>query len=652
MKTRIIFSLICASALMLHAQTNKTAVTNTVTNVTTNTAQAKPVADEEPANVVVTANRIETPKSQVGASVTVITADDMKKAGVKEVQGALRTVAGVAAAQSGSFGSTASVFLRGLGSSRVLVMIDGVAVNSAATSDHAFDFAHLPVDGIERIEVIRGPQSTLYGSDAMSGVINIITKKGKGAQQTSLSLEGGSYATFRGVIDTAGRFGDVSYMVSGSHLRSEGVSKAADTNGIAENDPYFSTTIVSRFEYKPADSVRLFGALHYVHAQTSIDDGGYQDDPNYVTFDDRIMTTIGYAQRFCDLWDHSVKIGYVYSRNEGDDTANSNQNTSYWYVNYGQALRADWQNNLTFANIDVVTFGVSGVIDMLQTIDKSYFGVYAESELSPRYQRTASGYVQNHLSLWGLVNNTSGIRYDYSADFGGALTWKTSLALTLSNVGVSLKGNFGTGFKAPTSWQLYNLAWGGNTNLKPEYLWSADAGIREEIGKIASAEVTYFYTASSNMINYNSATSKFENVISAVSRGIETMLTLSPIEEITIMGAYTYTDSADAAAGKRTLRIPQHKAAISVIGSLTNIGFGSITLTYVGERPDEYYNSFFVLTPTTLAQYLKLDASITWLIDRWEISLRGENLLNQQYQEAYGYATPGLSIYGGVKVKL
>ncbi|MEK6795688.1 MAG: TonB-dependent receptor [Spirochaetota bacterium] len=650
MKTRILISLIIASAsITLTAQTtNKTSLmtTNTVTNAAAaSTAVPAVKADTEGADVVVTANRIETPRSQVGSSVTVITADDIKKSGAKEVQGALRTVAGITASQNGGFGSTASIFLRGLGSSRVLVMIDGIAANSAATSDHSFGFAHVPVDGIERIEIIRGPQSTLYGSDAMSGVINIITKKGKGAPQTTVSLEGGSFATFRGALDYSGRIGDVSFSCGGSHLRTEGVSKAVVTNGVAESDPYYLTTIVSRAEYKPFDTVRLFGSLHYTHARTSIDDGGYADDPNYINLDERLIASLGYAQRFNDLWGHSIKVGYVYSRNEGDDLADSNENTSYWYVNYGQALRIDWQNDLNFANVDILTVGASGLIDRLHTFDKGYFGFYSESELSPHYQRTISGYAQNHLTLWGIFNNTSGIRYDYSADFGGALTWKTSLAVVVSNIGLTVKGNFATGFKAPTSWQLYNTAWGGNTNLKPESLWSVDAGVHQELGRMLSVEATYFYTASSNMIQYNLATFKFENVLSAISRGVETMCTFSPREEIAFQAAYTYTDSADAAAGRKSDRIPAHKASIGVVGTLTNIGFGSVTFTYVGERPDAG-------AAKTLAQYYKLDAALTWIIDRWELSLRGENLLNQQYQEATGYASPGLSIYGGVKVKL
>ncbi|MBI4976790.1 MAG: TonB-dependent receptor [Spirochaetes bacterium] len=689
MKAQIIFGITIASLLALPAAGQavkpavvKTAITTTASNNISNTAASaisnstastnttvsnaaapavKNTAAEttaEARDVVVTATRLETPQSQIGASVTVITADTIKKTGARDVSDALRTVSGITAAQSGAFGGIASVFMRGLGSERTLVMINGVAVNSSADFSHSFNFANLPADDVERIEVIRGPQSTLYGSDAMAGVINIITKKGKGAPQATVSLEGGSYATLRGAFDYAGKINDVSLSLGGSHLRSEGISKALVTNGTAaENDPYHLTTVVSRVEYKPFDSMRLFGSLHYTHAKTAIDDNSFKDDPNYYNFDERAAASLGIAQRCNDLWNYSLTAGYVFNRNEAIDSADTNENTSSWYVYLGNTVRADWQNNITIGDLDTVTLGINGVLDTSYSASKAYdmnwntFLVeYQESIFPIRYQLTAGGYAQNHFSLWGMLNNTTGVRYDYSTNFGGALTWKTSFALTISNIGLTVKGNYGTGFKAPTAYQLYYTSMGGNNNLKPEALWSVDAGLREEIGKYFTCEATYFYTASSNQIawettNFMTYAGAFNNIASKISRGAEASFTVSPIDELAFTGSYAYTDSFDTITGKRSDRIPPHKASISAVGTLTNIGFGGLTLTYVSERPDAGATQM-------LRHYFKLDASVTYTIERWEFNLRGENLLNQQYMEVTGYATPGVSVYGGVKVKL
>jgi vitamin B12 transporter len=200
--------------------------------------------------VIVTATKTEQSQGEVGSSTTVITAEDLKKTGKKSVGEVLRDVPGVAVMQNGAFGGSTSVYLRGSKPGHTLVLIDGVEVNDPISTDRSFDFAHFTTDNIERIEVVSGPQSTLYGSDAMGGVINIITKKGKGRPKFELSSEGGSHQTFRESIGFGGGTEKLNYSISALRLDSEGISKAIDGS---EEDGYENTTISSKTGYRIFD---------------------------------------------------------------------------------------------------------------------------------------------------------------------------------------------------------------------------------------------------------------------------------------------------------------------------------------------------------------------------------------------------------------
>ncbi len=197
--------------------------------------------------IIVTATKTEIYPGEVGSSTTVVTADEIKKSGKRTVAEVLRDLPSVAIMQTGALGGQVSIYLRGAKPGQTLVMIDGVEVNDPMSTDRSFDFAHLTTDNIERIEVVRGPQSTLYGSDAMAGVINIITKKGKGRPMVVASFEGGSHNTFRENLSSSGSIDKFNYSLSVSRLDSDNISSAA---GGSEKDPYQNTGVFSKIGYK------------------------------------------------------------------------------------------------------------------------------------------------------------------------------------------------------------------------------------------------------------------------------------------------------------------------------------------------------------------------------------------------------------------
>jgi vitamin B12 transporter len=281
---RVIFSLFAITVLLANSQVCADETQTVVAQDEQQTAVNEWPADTryDLGNVIVSATKTETYQAEIGSSTTVITSEDIKKKGKREVLSVLRDVPGLAVSQNGTNGGTTSVFLRGAGSGHTLVMIDGVEVNDPIASGRSFDFTNLLTDNIERIEIVRGPQSTLYGSDAMAGVINIITKKGTGKPQVEASFEGGSHNTFMEYVGFSGTANDkFNYSLSATRLDSGGLSKSYKG---AEKDPYHNSSFSTKLGYKILDNTELSLSAIYTNARTGLDGGGNTDVENYTAW--------------------------------------------------------------------------------------------------------------------------------------------------------------------------------------------------------------------------------------------------------------------------------------------------------------------------------------------------------------------------------
>src|SRR5581483_2512459 len=233
-------------------------------------------------DVIVTASRLDEPSRDVGSDVTVIPASDLKNAQQRMLSTALREVPALDVNQTGGLGGLTSVFMRGANSGQTLVLIDGVIVNDPISTDRGFDFANLTTDNVERVEVLRGPQSVLYGSDAIGGVINVITHRGQGDPHATLTLEGGSFATYRGSAGVSGGSDLVNYSFGASHAQSAGISSAASSLGNTERDGYRNDTFSGRIGVTPAPWFDVDVMARATQSRADEDNGGGagQDDPN------------------------------------------------------------------------------------------------------------------------------------------------------------------------------------------------------------------------------------------------------------------------------------------------------------------------------------------------------------------------------------
>ncbi len=593
--------------------------------------------------IIVTATKTEGYQAEVGSSTTVITAKDLEKTGKRTVGEILRNVPGVSVVQNSAFGGLTSVYLRGSKPGHTLVLIDGVEVNDPMATDRSFDFAHLTTDNIKRIEIVRGPQSTLYGSDAIGGVINIITKKGKGKPKFSASSEAGSHKTFKEFIGLTGEAENLSYSVSVSRLDSEGISKAVDGS---EKDGYENTTLSSKIDWKIFDNSQLSFVVRFTDSQTDLDDGSYDDDPNYTAWWRNFVSKVSFNQAINPWWDHNLSFSYNDVRRKYRDEKDSVDTTDdrwSWYK--GDNKKFEWQNNLYPVGWDTFTLG----FEYEEERGSSYYrsGSYI-SKFDRKTVDNKSYYLQNQLNLWEDLFITGGSRIDDHELFGTETTYKVSTAYIISQTGTRLKANWGTGFKAPSLYQLYSSY--GNPNLNPDESKSYDFGFEQNFfNDKLSFDLTYFHNDFKNMVECDSATWKYKNIGRAETKGFEVGAKFLPVQDITIQTNFTYMDTKDKETGLELLRRPQRQVNLSINWRFLEKGNLNLGITYVGRRKDMDYTSY-PYKRITKKDYTDVDLSCLYdLTENFQIFGRIENLFDRKYQEVHGYATSGRSFYAGIK---
>jgi len=613
-------------------------------------------------DVVVTANRVETPTKEIATSVTVITEQDLEQTKKTTLVEALREVVGLSVLQTGPVGSSASVMLRGANSEHTLVMIDGVEVNDPITPSRTFDFSHLQIEGIERVEILRGPQSTLYGSDAMAGVINIITKKGQGKPVFHLSSLAGSYRTFSGTAGLSGEMKKFHYSLWTSSLTSRGFSAASDRlEGNTEADGYKNLSLSARAGYRLADNIDLDFSARFTDARSDIDNYGsaFGDDPNNVQNYETLFLKGHLRGLFSkNRWEQKWTFSHVRSNRETDNPTDEQHPFDSDRSLYRSGLfKLDWQNNLFLHESNTLTFGA----EYQQERGESEY--YSESIWGPatslfpiKKAHNTGIYAQDQLRLAGIFFLTAGIRMDTHSQSGPSTTFRIAPAFFIRQTSTKLKATLGTGFKSPSLYQLYapGNIWGpiGNETIEPEETTSWDMGIEQTLwdGKIL-LEGTFFSSRYKNLIDYD-YTEGYINIAQASSKGVEIALEFFPIENMALSVSYSHTVAKDLKTGEALLRRPKNKFAANLNFGILAKGRLVISLIHLGERDDMEWIDW-VSTRVRMTPFTLLNAVGSYdILPNIQLFLSLDNILDQRYELIKGYGTPGRSAYMGFKIQL
>lgn len=579
--------------------------------------------------IVITPSRFPQALDKVGSSISIITGEELEARKEPNLLEALRNVEGLQVNQSGGLGRTTSVFLRGAGANQTLVLVDGIPVNEVNSG--LFDFADLTTLGIERVEIIRGPQSVMYGADAMGGVINIITSKIDSEPKTSFGFETGTYNTQRYISKVSGGTDTVRGSAAFSYLNSDNISVANRDRGNPENDPYDNMSVVGSVEADLPQEVAIKTNLRYTRARTSLDtfdfERGFVDALDFAQRRDTLQSSTNISREFTN-WTPSLLLGYNFDEFEGRDGENVFNN----YEFTSSTLSVQQQNLIRFT--DEMT-GLGGY--SYRRSDGENIGSFNE-----RREINSLFYEQQYSPLESTTLG-AGIRYDHDSTFGDETTYRFNIAHLLPELNSKLRASYGTGFRAPTFNDLFFPGF-SNPDLSPERSRGFDVGVTSSFFGLQS-DVTYFETNYKNLINFNTETFTPENISCAKVKGIETRLALKEFEWIEPYVTYTYLDSENNETGASLARRAKHQGGM---------GFAFIPIEklklntnafYIASRKDSggaKMDDYFIVSGT--AQYEVYDGI--------EPYIRVQNLFDRDYEEIPGYGTPGASVFVGFEVRL
>ncbi|BCW90686.1 Vitamin B12 transporter BtuB [Alphaproteobacteria bacterium SO-S41] len=611
-------------------------------------------ADEE---IVVTgASRVAIRVDQSGSAVSVLTAGDLEARQTRFVSDVLREIPGVAINRSGPAGGTTQLRLRGAEGNHTLVVIDGIEVNEPFNGE--FDFSGLMADDIERIEVIRGQQSALYGSDAIGGVVNIVTRRGNGPFNGAARLEGGSFGTFAGLARFG--YGDDKVDVSGSYGYYDTDGTPTARTG-AENDGYENQTLRFKADAELAKGFTISLAARAVNSKG-------ETDPQDFTFgsptqgfvidgDDTYKEEARYwrAAANLDLFDGMWK-----QQLEVQGTNVERQSFSGGFESFspkGERLKFGYQSSLFFGEGDRQQRLTFAFDHEKETYLNRPVGGFVSTANNER-ELTTNGYVLEYGGSFGALDLGAAVRHDENDGFDDATTWRATASYRISDWGTRLRARAGTGVKNPTNFELFGYDPGtfiGNAALKPEQSEGWEVGFDQAFldGKALIA-VTYFNSRLTDEIT-TLFTPSFESTpvnlaTDSVQRGIEVELHAELTDQLSLTAAYTYLHARQD--GVEEVRRPPNTASVNLTYAFAgDRGLIDLGVRYNGEMTD---SEFIFATPAdvvTLESFTLVNLSASYKIyDGVEIFARGENLLDEKYEEVFSYVGQGAAGYAGMKV--
>jgi vitamin B12 transporter len=616
--------------------------------------------------VTVTASRSSAPTALVGSSVTVLEADEIQKSGHSAVADLLREVPGLALVRSGGQGGLTSLFVRGGESDYTKVLVDGIPLNQPGG---AVDLSFLSTTGVERIEVVRGPQSALYGSDAVSSVVQIFTRRG--SSETPIGVEGfiqgGSFQTYTGGAGVNGTVGGFSYNLEGSRL---------ETDNAHPNSSFRGSSYASRLSYQFSEGSQLDLIARGDRSRTGVPgpvgfgrpdlEEGYRKRDSLAALTWRHQLRPDWHQRISLSQAHLNQLSYDLA-DSGPFTPSFGDRVSpyevydfpFSFLSDTRRLNLNYQSELMLHN-HLLTAGVDY---------ERQRGIVGET----RARRDNGGlYLQDQFFPVRRLVLTGGARIERHEGFGLFVSPRISSAYLLRDAGANwgqtrIKANYGRGFKEPTFVESFSqdFYFKGDPNLRPERTRSIESGIEQAWGgNRVRAEINFFHTNFRDQIeylvtDYQTWAGSFFNLGASQAWGAEQLIELSPRHDFRVRGTYTFLQSrilkSEASShpvlteGAPLLRRPKHSGSATVLWQPGRWRLQS-TLILVGKRSDSDF--YYGLDLYHTEGYANWVASCNYrLTPNLEWYAAGQNLLNQQYYEVAGYPSLGLGVHSGVRVR-
>nr|WP_294812286.1 TonB-dependent receptor [uncultured Sphingomonas sp.] len=592
-------------------------------------------AQSDDDRIVVVASGVEQEAETTGRSITVLDRDLIEARQTVSLSDLLATTPGVSSTRNGGPGGVTAVRIRGAEDAQTLVLIDGVRANDPSAPAGAFDFGNLLTGTVQRVEILRGPNSVIWGSQALGGVVNIVTQKPVDGIEARANAEYGYADQISANAAIAAGNDTVQGALTGGYFRTDGISQAAAGT---EADGYrqYNASGRLRVEFAPGFGADLRG--YYANSRLELDGFpaptfSFADTDEYST----AKELYGYAGLFANFGGLENRVAFTIAdvNRDGYDPAPGAFTPHYLYR--GRSERYEYRGDAKLVEQVRVTFGA----------ERENLRFYDGSD-TYRADIT-SFYGQAIVTPVEAVTLTAGIRNDDHSRFGGRTTWGASAAVKPFE-NTLLRASYGEGFKAPTLYQLFAPFY-GTDDLQPETAKSWEAGIEQSaLNGAAKLAVTYFHRDTRNQIDFDLVSFTYANIARTRAEGVEVELALKPVAALTVTANYTYTDAENRSAGyegNQLARRPQDTASLSADYRLPfGLSLGG-TVTIVGDSFNDQGNS------TRLDGFALGSIRAEMPIgDRFAVYGRVENLTDEKYEVVSGYGTYGRAAYAGVRLKL
>lgn len=595
--------------------------------------------------VAVSPTGVATPTGQVASSVTVVTDRDIATQQSRSVPDVLNTVPGLNVVQTGGPGGQTSVFMRGTNSNHTKVFIDGIDVGDPSTPNGAFDYAHLLTADIQQLEVLRGPQSGLYGSDAIGGVISIITRKGDGPPRATASIEAGSFNTFNQNIGLSGSQDNFNYALNVAHLHAGDIPvtplQLLPPGQKVNGNNYDNKTYSTKLGYDVNENLSLNSVVRYTDATLLFTgNGGFPSTPNPTQSTHGVQQLFNRDEAVWSLLDGRIKnyFGVNYANNRSYDIGPGDPMAT---VTTGERIKYDWHSVFEIAPGNNFIAGAEHQTDRIDT-----------TNFSAKNGNNA-GFVELQTEFANRFFLVANVRDDSNDQFGEHVTYRVAPAVIVPLTETKLKASYGTGFKAPTLSELYqnfpNFNFFGNPNLKPEQSEGYDAGFEQPLfNDRVRFGSTYFHNSITNLINTNDTFTSYANVGLATTEGTESFVWVGVTDRFNIRADYTFTRAVNASTGVQLLRRPKEKWSATATWLPIDPLTLSATVLHVSDWLDITRDGAMsgISAPGYTIVNLRGDYALS---DQVKVFGRVDNLFNRHYQNPTGFLAPGLGVFGGIR---
>ena len=611
--------------------------------------------------VIVTANRLQQKQTQTGKVITVIGRDVLEKSAGRSVSQVLNTQAGITINGAlNNLGTVQTTYMRGANSGRTLVLIDGIPVSDPSQINNEFDLNLLLVNDVERIEIARGAQSTLYGSDAVAGVINIITNKANVTKPLNVKATAvaGSFNTYRGNVQLYGNANKWNYSVRSATISSKGFSTARDTAGNKgfDKDGFLGFTNSASVEYKASEQLQLRSFVQYNQYKTSVDEGGFRDDRDFTQRSRTLNTGAGFRFQNKAV---TVAGNYMYSesyRNFLNDSTHAPGFSKYAQDDYAGKnqfveLFASIQLGKGFTLLQGADYRFNSFNSQFLSI--SSFGPFRSNfrDTSISQQSMYASLLYNGINE--KLNVELGGRLNVHSQYGTNYTYTFNPSYAISNQ-LRVFGSVATGFKAPSLYQLFSSA--GNPDLKAEKSINYEIGLQHTVNKIRQ-RLVYFYREIETGLDFDYISFVYYNIPNQVVRGIEYEVSVTPVRNLSITGNYTYLNGNDFVQSRITtadtaysylLRRPKHHINLNIGYQFSNGIYVALQGKYLSNRfdvggyrkADVQLNDYFIAGAYAEYQWKK---HVRFFAD-------AQNIGNTRFTDLHGFNSMPFALHGGATI--